>query len=67
MQVEKEILKAIQHMEEVEVEVKKKKEISSRVKQLRKQVHLPKQHMLALPHVVYGFLCCVMKQCSHHV
>lgn len=39
-QVEKEIVKAIQHMEEVEVEVKKKKEISSRVKHLRKQVTL---------------------------
>ena len=38
MQVEKEIVKAIQHMEEVEVEVKRKKEISSKVKQLRKQV-----------------------------
>ena len=40
-QVEKEIVKAVQHMEEVEVEVKKKKEISSRVKHLRKQVWLP--------------------------
>lgn len=31
-------MKAIRQMEEVEVEVKKKKEVSSRVKQLRKQV-----------------------------
>lgn len=38
MQVEKDLVKAIQHMEEVEVEVKKKKEISSKVKDLRKQV-----------------------------
>ncbi|DBA98352.1 hypothetical protein WJX82_002463 [Trebouxia sp. C0006] len=36
--VEKEVVKAIRQMEEVEVEVKKKKEVSSRVKQLRKQV-----------------------------
>lgn len=38
VQVEKEVVKAIRQMEEVEVEVKKKKEVSSRVKQLRKQV-----------------------------
>lgn len=38
MQVEKEVVKAIRQMEEVEVEVKKKKEVSSRVKQLRRQV-----------------------------
>ena len=38
MQVEKDLVKAIQHMEEVEVEVRKKKEISSKVKDLRKQV-----------------------------
>lgn len=38
VQVEKEVVKAIRQMEEVEVEVKKKKEVSSRVKQLRRQV-----------------------------
>lgn len=38
MQVEKEVVKAIRQMEEVEVEVKRKKEVSSRVKQLRRQV-----------------------------
>lgn len=38
MQVEKEVVKAIRQMEEVEVEAKKKKEVSSRVKQLRRQV-----------------------------
>ncbi len=38
LQVDKEVVKAITQMEEVEVEVKKKKEVSSRVKQLRKQV-----------------------------
>ncbi|KAA6429432.1 MAG: hypothetical protein FRX49_00826, partial [Trebouxia sp. A1-2] len=37
--VEKEVVKAIRQMEEVEIEVKKKKEVSSRVKQLRKQVN----------------------------
>lgn len=40
MQVEKEVVKAIRQMEEVEVEVKKKKEVSGRVKQLRRQVSL---------------------------
>ena len=40
VQVEKEVVKAIRQMEEVEVEVKKKKEVSSRVKQLRRQVSL---------------------------
>ena len=38
MQVDKEVVKAIRQMEEVEVEVRKKKEVSSRVKQLRRQV-----------------------------
>ena len=38
MQVEKEVVKAIRQMEEVEVEVRKKKEVSGRVKQLRRQV-----------------------------
>ena len=38
VQVEKEVVKAIRQMEEVEVEVKKKKEVSSRIKQLRRQV-----------------------------
>lgn len=40
VQVEKEVVKAIRQMEEVEVEFKKKKEVSSRVKQLRRQVSL---------------------------
>lgn len=40
VQVEKEVVKAIRQMEEVEMEVKKKKEVSSRVKQLRRQVSL---------------------------
>ena len=44
MQVDKEVVKAIRQMEEVEVEVKKKKEVSSRVKQLRKQVRQTTSH-----------------------
>jgi len=53
VQVEKEVVKAIRQMEEVEVEVKKKKEVSSRVKQLRKQVYRCYHcYPLSLPSIV---------------
>lgn len=59
VQVEKEVVKAIRQMEEVEVEVKKKKEVSSRVKQLRRQVS-------ATPYNDMTQFVSTTEQCSTH-